>query len=90
LEAFLGILITFINITVRVLSLLVFLYSLLSFFLSPYHPIQNVLSQIVEPILSPIRNRIPPMSGIDLSPLILIILLQVLGSILVALLRSIS
>lgn len=85
-----GILITFINITVRVLSLLVFLYSLLSFFLSPYHPIQNVLSQIVEPILSPIRNRIPPMSGIDLSPLILIILLQVLGSILVALLRSIS
>ena len=85
-----GILITFINITVRVLSLLVFLYSLLSFFLSPYHPIQNVLSQIGEPILSPIRNRIPPMSGIDLSPLILIILLQVLGSILVALLRSIS
>lgn len=85
-----GILITFINITIRVLSLLVFLYSLLSFFLSPYHPIQNVLSQIVEPMLSPVRNRIPPMSGIDLSPLILIILLQVLGSILVALLRSIS
>jgi YggT family protein len=49
-----------------------------------------VLSQIVEPMLNPIRNRIPPMSGIDLSPLILIILLQVLGSILVALLRSIS
>ena len=85
-----GIFITFINITVRVLSLLVFLYSLLSFFLNPYHPIQNVLSQIIEPMLSPIRNRIPPMSGIDLSPLILIILLQVLGSILVALLRSIS
>jgi len=86
----LGILITFINITIRVLSLLVFLFSILSFFLSPYHPIQNVLSQIVEPMLNPIRNRIPPMSGIDLSPLILIILLQVLGSILVALLRSIS
>ncbi len=85
-----GILITFINITIRVLSLLVFLFSILSFFLSPYHPIQNVLSQIVEPMLNPIRNRIPPMSGIDLSPLILIILLQVLGSILVALLRSIS
>ncbi len=85
-----GILITFINITIRVLSMLVFLFSILSFFLSPYHPIQNVLSQIVEPMLNPIRNRIPPMSGIDLSPLILIILLQVLGSILVALLRSIS
>jgi len=86
----LGILVTFISITIRVLSLLVFVYSLLSFFLSPFHPIRNVLSQIVEPMLGPIRNRIPPMSGIDLSPLILIILLQVIGSVLIALLRSLS
>ncbi|MDY6846317.1 MAG: YggT family protein [Chloroflexota bacterium] len=85
-----GIIITFINITVRVLSLLVFVYSLLSFFLSPYSPVQRVLSQIVEPMLTPIRNRIPPMSGIDLSPLILIVLLQVVGSVLVALLRNLS
>jgi len=86
----LGIIITFINITVRVLSLLVFIYSLLSFFLSPYNPVQRVLSQIVEPMLTPIRNRIPPMSGIDLSPMILIILLQVVGSVLVTLLRNLS
>jgi YggT family protein len=85
-----GILISFIDITVRVLSLLVFIHSLLSFFLDPYHPIQRVLSTIVEPLLNPIRKRMPPMSGIDLSPLILIILLQVIGSILVALLRGLT
>jgi len=85
-----GFLITFINITVRVLTLLVFVYSLLSFFLSPYHPIQRILSQIVEPMLLPIRKLLPTMSGFDLSPLILMILLQVLGSILVAMLRSFS
>ena len=83
-----GIFITFVSITVRVLTLLVFLYSLLSFFLSPYHPIQRVLSQIVEPMLKPIRNFMPSTGGFDLSPLLLIILLQVLGSILVAILRS--
>ena len=82
--------ITFINITVRVLSLIVFLYSLLSFFLSPYHPVQRILGQIVDPMLTPIRKRLPAVSGVDLSPLILIILFQILGSILVALLRSIS
>lgn len=85
-----GLIITFINVTVRVLTLLVFVYSLLSFFLSPYHPVQRVLAQIVEPMLTPIRKRIPAVSGIDLSPFILMILLQVLGSILVALLRSIG
>ncbi len=83
-----GIAITFINITIRVLTLLVFLYTLLSYFLNPYHPIQRVLAQIVEPMLMPIRKRLPTLGGIDLSPLILILLLQVLGSILTALLRS--
>lgn len=85
-----GIVITFINITVRVLTLLVFIYSLLSFFMNPYHPVQRVLAQIVEPMLTPIRKRLPTVGGFDLSPLILMIFLQVLGSILVALLRSFS
>lgn len=85
-----GIVITFINITVRVLTLIIFIYSLLSYFLNPYHPIQRVLAQIVEPMLTPIRKKLPALGGIDLSPLILMILLQLLGSILVALIRSLS
>jgi len=83
-----GIAITFINLTIRVLTFLVFIYTLLGYFLSPYHPIQRVLAQIIEPMLMPIRKRLPTVGGIDLSPLILIILLQVIGSLLAALLRS--
>lgn len=35
-----------------------------------YSPINNLLSQITEPVLRPARKFLPPMSGMDLSPLI--------------------
>jgi len=60
----------------------------LSYFMDPYHPIRQMLGRVVEPLLTPIRKLVPPMGGVDWSPLILIIALQVLGSILVTILRS--
>jgi YggT family protein len=80
--------ITFINSTVSILTLLIFIYSLLGFFLRPYHPIRQALGQIIEPMLMPIRRRVPPLGGLDFSPLILMIILQVLGSLLTAVLRN--
>lgn len=80
--------IAIVNATVRVLSLTVFISSLLSYFMDPYHPICQMLGRVVEPLLTPIRKLVPPMGGVDWSPLILIIALQVLGSILVTILRS--
>ena len=44
----------------------------------------RVLYDVTEPILGPLRRVIPPIGMIDLSPLIAIILLQVLGRILVS------
>jgi YggT family protein len=83
-----NIIIAIVNTTVRVLSLLVFISSLLSYFMDPYHPIRRTLSLVVDPLLSPIRKLVPPMGGVDWSPLILIIALQILGSVLIAILRS--
>jgi YggT family protein len=83
-----NIVIAIVNATVRVLSLTVFISSLLSYFMDPYHPIRQMLGRVVEPLLTPIRKLVPPMGGVDWSPLILIIALQVLGSILVTILRS--
>ncbi len=80
--------ITIINSTISLLTLLIFIYSLLGFFLSPYHPIRRTLGQIIEPMLAPIRRRVRPLGGLDFSPLILMIILQVLGSLLTALLRN--
>ena len=85
-----GLLIAIINAVVTVLTFVIIIYTLLRFFMVPYHPVIRMLGQVIEPMLGPIRKQVPPMCGFDFSPLILIILLQVLGSIITALLRSIS
>jgi YggT family protein len=77
-----------VNSTVSVLIFTVFIYVLLGYFLLPTHPIRRILGQVVEPMLQPIRKIIPSLGGFDLSPLILMILLQVLGAIVVRILRS--
>ena len=35
-----------------------------------YNPINNLLHQITEPVLRPARKLLPPMSGMDLSPML--------------------
>jgi YggT family protein len=43
-----------------------------------YSPITSILWTLNEPILRPIRRVLPPLGGIDFSPLVAMILLQVL------------
>jgi len=62
--------------------------SVLSFFLTPYHPVRVTMDRIVNPFLNPIRRIVPLVGMLDLSPLILIILVSVLNRILVSLLYS--
>lgn len=77
-----------INAIIDIITLALIVYTLLQFILKPYSPILKVFKQIFEPFLTPIRNKLPPMAGLDFSPLVLFILLQILGKLLVALLRS--
>ena len=44
---------------------------------NPYSPIAPTVNQLVRPMLDPIRRFVPTISGIDLSPLVAILLLQV-------------
>jgi YggT family protein len=57
----------------------IFLYALLSL-IAPgtYSPAQALLSSLAEPVLRPLRRLIPPLGGLDLSPLWAIILIQAL------------
>ena len=52
--------------------------------MSPYHPFVRVLRQVVNPILDPVRRMIPPSmtGGWDISPMIVIMLLQFLSGLL--------
>ncbi|MCE1182212.1 MAG: YggT family protein [Rhodocyclales bacterium] len=45
--------------------------------INPYSPLARPANQLTAPLLAPFRRIIPPISGIDLSPLALILLLQV-------------
>lgn len=44
---------------------------------SPYSPLAAPANQFTRPFLAPIRRILPPISGIDLSPLVAILLAQV-------------
>lgn len=66
--------------------LLVILKIILSYFMDPYHPVRRTLDNIVEPLLAPIRRVVPLVGMFDFSPLILIILVQILSSVLIRLL----
>ena len=43
---------------------------------NPYSPLAQPLAQITRPFLSPIRRILPPIAAIDLSPLVAILLAQ--------------
>jgi YggT family protein len=55
----------------------ILLYALLGL-IAPggYSPLQSVLASVCEPILRPFRRLIPPIAGIDLSPLWAVIAIQ--------------
>lgn len=55
----------------------ILLYALLSL-IAPggYSPLQSILTSLCEPVLRPIRRLIPPIAGIDLSPLWAVIAIQ--------------
>ena len=52
-------------------------YAILSWF-GPggYNPAARLLSAICEPVLAPVRRLLPPLGGLDLSPLVVLVLLQ--------------
>ncbi len=78
-----------INIIVQLITILVIVKIFLSYFMSPYHPLRMNMDRIVDPLLKPIQRIVPPLGMIDFSPLILIVLVQLLGRILINILLSV-
>ena len=57
----------------------IFLYALMSLIAQgAYSPMQPLLASLCEPVLAPIRRIIPPIAGLDLSPLWAGLLIQAL------------
>ena len=71
-----------INIISQFLIILVIVKVILSYFMDPYHPVRRTIDNLVEPLLAPIRKVVPLVGMFDFSPLVLIILVQILASVL--------
>ena len=55
-----------------------------------YNPAVSVLYSITEPVLRPCRRLLPPISGIDLSPLVALIGIQLVKMLLLPLLQQLA
>ncbi len=56
----------------------------------PYNPIVRIIHQLSEPVLYPVRRRVPYIAGIDFSPMIVIFAVIFLDDFLVATLRRLA
>ncbi len=74
----------------RLINLLFTLYSfaiiaraLLPWFrIGYYHPVMQFLLQITEPLLAPLRRYIPPMGGLDFTPMVALLVLWLVEQLL--------
>ncbi len=81
-------LIVLVRIAANIFSLLVIVKVMLSYFMSPYHPIRLTIDRLVEPLLAPIRNRMPMIGMFDFSPIVLLIGIQIIEFLLVSIFAS--
>ncbi|NJD59165.1 MAG: YggT family protein [Anaerolineales bacterium] len=77
-----------INLIVLLLTALIIVKVFLSYFMDPYHPVRSFVDRIVNPLLRPLQRMIPPIGGLDISPIVLLIIIQVLGNILIRVMSS--
>lgn len=77
-----------VNTLANFLIILIFIYAILSWFMSPYHPLRAAIDRIVDPMLNPIRRFIPTAGTFDFSPLILMLLIEFIAWFLTKILLS--
>lgn len=71
-------LIDFVSLLFWLLNMAIFVRVLLSWFsVNPYSPAVVLLYQITDPILEPLRRVIPPVGPLDITPIVAMILLDV-------------
>ena len=56
----------------------------------PYNPIVRFLMSATDPVLRPVQRMLPPMSGLDLSPLVVIFIIYFLQAFVVRTLHDIA
>ena len=79
-----------INVLGQVFIWIIIASALLSFVLSPYHPVRQAVDRLIEPLLNPIRRLLPSAGMLDFSPMILILAVWLISRLLSAFLLAFS
>ena len=45
---------------------------------NPYNPIVRFLDRLTEPVLIPVRKKVPPLAGMDLSVVLVLVVISIL------------
>jgi len=65
------------KMSIYILMVAVIVQAILSW-VNPYSPVAPLLNSLTQPLLRPLQRRIPTVANVDLSPLVLIIVLQLI------------
>ena len=81
----------FIDILVRLLSLAILVRVLLSWIpIDRNGRLAEIILQITEPVVGPIRKVLPTLGGLDFSPMIAMILLEMVRTVVINLLLALA
>jgi YggT family protein len=64
------------NLTLWFYFMAILIYVLLSWIGQTYSPLGAMLGELAEPVLRPARRLLPPIGGLDISPVLVMILIQ--------------
>ena len=70
-----------VDIIRQTIFLVILLKVILSYFMDPYHPFRQSVDRLIDPLLKPIRQIIPSVGRFDFSPIILIILVEIIAMV---------
>ena len=77
-----GFLKIFLNLFVQVMSALLLIYCVLSWVVPPDNTIRQKVEDLINPLLDPIRSVLPSFGMFDFSPIVLMVILEFIGSVL--------
>lgn len=71
----------------NILSFVIIADALLSWVLPPYNSIREALGRVLQPLYGPVRRLVPPLGGIDFTPVVALVLIQVIEQIILMIVR---
>jgi YggT family protein len=78
------------TLTVNIFLFALVLAAILSWIPVPPSPMTALLHSFTDPLLAPVRRRLPPFSGVDLSPLVVITLLIAVRMLLIGIVEELA